>query len=174
MLLVGARRQMDRGNASDVDAELWTTLLDDIVAYDPAEMLVVAEAGVRLSALRKRLAEGGQEWPVDAPDDATVGGIVAEGSDPLRRLHVGLLRDTIVEMECVTGDGRRIKSGARTVKNVTGFDVHRLVTGSLGTLACITQVALKVRPLPTPRCRAPAGRGARGTAPRRLAARGIS
>jgi glycolate oxidase FAD binding subunit len=51
-------------------------------------------------------------------------------------------------MECVTGDGRRVKSGARTVKNVTGFDVHRLVTGSLGTLACITQVALKVRPLP--------------------------
>jgi glycolate oxidase FAD binding subunit len=148
VLLVGGRRQMDRGNPTEVDAELWTTLLDEIVAYDPAEMLVVAEAGVRLGALRKRLAEGGQEWPVDAPDDATVGGVIAEGSDPVRRLNAGLLRDTVVEMECVTGDGRRVKSGARTVKNVTGFDVHRLVTGSLGTLACITQVALKVRPLP--------------------------
>jgi glycolate oxidase FAD binding subunit len=148
VLLVGARRQMDRGNPSDVDAELWTTLLDDIVAYDPAEMLVVVEAGVRLGSLRGRLVEGGQEWPVDAPDDATVGGVIADGADPVRRLRVGLLRDTVVEMECVTGDGRRVKSGARTVKNVTGFDVHRLVTGSLGTLACITQVALKVRPLP--------------------------
>jgi glycolate oxidase FAD binding subunit len=148
VLLVGARRQMDRGNPSDIDAELWTTLLDQVVAYDPAEMLVVAEAGVRLGALRKHLGEGGQEWPVDAPDDATVGGVIADGADPVRRLRVGLLRDMVVEMECVTGDGRRVKSGARTVKNVTGFDVHRLVTGSLGTLACITQVALKVRPLP--------------------------
>jgi glycolate oxidase FAD binding subunit len=58
------------------------------------------------------------------------------------------MRDTVVEMEVVTGDGRLIKSGARTVKNVTGYDVHRLLTGSLGTLGVIVQVALKVRPLP--------------------------
>ena len=72
------------------------------------------------------LAEGGQEWPVDAPDDATVGGVIAAGVSSFRRLRVGHVRDTVVEMELVRGDGRLVKSGARTVKNVTGFDVHRL------------------------------------------------
>lgn len=148
VLLVGGRRHVDKGNPSDVDAELWTTLLDEVVAYDPAEMLAVVEAGMRLRDLRRLLAEGGQEWPVDEPDDATVGGVIAAGVDPIRRLRVGLLRDTVVEMDVVTGDGRRIRSGACTVKNVTGYDVHRLLTGSLGTLGCIGQVALKVRPLP--------------------------
>src|SRR5204862_95833 len=56
--------------------------------------------------------------------------------------------DTVAELELVTGDGRLVRSGARTVKNVTGYDVHRLATGSLGTLGAIVQVALKVRPLP--------------------------
>lgn len=148
MLLVGGRTQMDRGNPAEVDAELWTTLLDRVVAYDPAEMIVVAEAGVRLRDLRGLLAEAGQEWPVDADGDATVGGVIAAGADPVRQLRVGLLRDSVVETVVATGDGRTIRSGARTVKNVTGFDLHRLVTGSLGTLACITTAALRVRPLP--------------------------
>ncbi|MGE5226937.1 MAG: FAD-binding protein [Planctomycetaceae bacterium] len=148
VLLVGGRQHIDKGNPSDVDAELWTTYLDDVVAYDSAEMLAVVEAGMRIHDLATVLHEAGQEWPVDAPPDATVGGVIAAGADPLRRLRVGLMRDTVVEMTVVTGDGRRVTSGARTVKNVTGFDVHRLLTGSLGTLGCICQVALKVRPLP--------------------------
>ncbi|MGZ4110125.1 MAG: FAD-binding oxidoreductase, partial [Actinomycetota bacterium] len=139
VLLVGGRRHIDKGNPSEVDAELWTTLLDDVVAYDPAEMLAVVEAGMRINDLAALLGEAGQEWPVDAPPDATVGGVIAAGIDPLRRLRVGLMRDTVVEMTVVTGDGRRVTSGARTVKNVTGFDVHRLLTGSLGTLGCIGQ-----------------------------------
>jgi glycolate oxidase FAD binding subunit len=148
VLIVGGRTEMDRGNPCEVDVELWTTLLDRVIAYDPAEMIVVAESGVRLRDLRRVLAEGGQEWPVDADEDATVGGVIAAGADPVRQLRVGLLRDSVLETEVVTGDGRRIRSGARTVKNVTGFDLHRLVTGSLGTLACITSAALRVRPLP--------------------------
>jgi glycolate oxidase FAD binding subunit len=148
VLIVGGRRHIDKGDPSQVDAELWTTVLDDRVAYDPAEMLCVVEAGMRIHDLTSMLAEGGQEWPVDAPDDATVGGVIASGVTTIRQLRVGTMRDTIVEMEVVTGDGRLIKSGARTVKNVTGYDVHRLLTGSLGTLGVIIQVALKVRPLP--------------------------
>jgi glycolate oxidase FAD binding subunit len=97
------------------------------------------------------LAEGGQEWPVDAPPGATVGGVIAAGVSSPRRLRVGHVRDTVVELELVTGDGRAIRSGARTVKNVTGYDIHRLVTGSLGTLGVVVQVALKVRPLPQAR-----------------------
>lgn len=148
MLVIGGRRHIDKGNPSKVDAELWTTQLDQVVAYDPAEMMVVVQAGMRCSALAEILAEHGQEWPADAPPDATVGGVIASGSSSSRRLRVGALRDTVVEMALVTADGRVVHSGARTVKNVTGYDLHRLATGSLGTLGVITQVALKVRPLP--------------------------
>jgi glycolate oxidase FAD binding subunit len=142
---------MDRGNPTDVDAELWMTQLDRVIAYDPAEMLAVVEAGIRVGELERVLAAGGQEWPVDAPADATVGGVIAAGVSSPRRLRVGHVRDTVVELELVTGDGRLIRSGARTVKNVTGFDIHRLATGSLGTLGVIVQVAVKVRPLPQAR-----------------------
>ena len=107
VLVVGGRTHIDKGNPVDVDAELWTTLLDGVVAYDPAEMLVVVDAGIRLRDLRLLLAEGGQEWPVDGSDDATVGGVIAAAIDPIRQLRVGRMRDTVVEMEVVTGDGRR-------------------------------------------------------------------
>jgi glycolate oxidase FAD binding subunit len=148
VLLVGGRMHLDKGDPCEIDAELWTTMLDELVAYDPAEMLAVVEAGMRVGDLRATLAEGGQEWPVDAPDTATVGGVIAAGVSSPRRLRVGHVRDTVVELELVTGDGRAVRSGARTVKNVTGFDVHRLATGSLGMLGAIVQVALKLRPLP--------------------------
>ncbi len=147
LLPIGGRRHIDKGNPSEIDAELWTTQLDDMIAYDPAEMLAVVGAGVRLGTLRTVLAEGGQEWPVDAPDDATVGGVIAAGISSPRRLRVGAMRDSVVELTAVTGDGRSITSGARTVKNVSGYDVHRLMTGSLGTLGVIVSAALKVLPM---------------------------
>ena len=172
LLVVGGRRHVDKGNPSEVDAELWTTQLDRLVAYEPAEMIAVVEAGMRIGELDRILADGGQEWPSDAPADATVGGVLASGASSPRRLKVGALRDTVLEAEIVTGDGRLVRSGARTVKNVTGYDLHKLVVGSLGTLGVIVQVAIKVRPLPharpdapvrgRPRARAGArGRGAR-------------
>jgi glycolate oxidase FAD binding subunit len=148
LLPVGGRRHIDRGNPTEFDAELWTTQLDAVVAYDSAEMLVVVEAGMRVGALQALLAEGGQEWAVDAPLEATVGGVIAAGVSSPRRRRVGVMRDSVVELTAVTGDGRRITSGARTVKNVSGYDLHRLMAGSLGTLGVIVQVALKVRPLP--------------------------
>jgi glycolate oxidase FAD binding subunit len=151
LLVVGGRRHLDKGNPSEVDAELWTTQLDRLVSYHPPEMIAVVEAGMRVRELRRVLADGGQEWPSDAPDDSTVGGVIASGASSVRRLKVGSLRDTVLEVEAVTGDGRIVKSGARTVKNVTGYDLHKAIAGSLGTLAVIVQVALKVRPLPRAR-----------------------
>lgn len=151
LLVVGGRRHLDKGNPAELDAELWTTQLDRLIAYEPAEMIVVAEAGMRMGELGRILAAGGQEWPADAPEDATIGGVLASGASSARRLKVGALRDTVLEAEVVTGDGRFIRSGARTVKNVTGYDLHKLVVGSLGTLGVIVQVALKVRPLPETR-----------------------
>jgi glycolate oxidase FAD binding subunit len=153
VLVVGGRTHTDKGNPCEVDAEVWTTMLDEVAAYEPAEMIAVVEAGMRVGDLQGRLADGGQEWPVDAPHDATVGGVIATGVSSFRRLKVGHVRDTVVELELVTGDGRLLRSGARTVKNVTGFDIHRLATGSLGTLGVIVQVALKLRPLPQARRR---------------------
>ena len=96
-----------QGEPGEVDAELWTTSLDRVVAYDPAEMLCVVEAGMRLGELRRLLADGGQEWPVDEPDDATVGGVIAADVPLPRQLRVGCLRDTVVEMASspATGDG---------------------------------------------------------------------
>ena len=149
--IVGGRTHGDKGNPCEVDMELSTSGLDRVIAYDPAEMLAVVEGGMRIGDLRRVLAEGGQEWPADAPDDATVGGTIATASSSPRRLRMGPLRDTIVEMELVTGDGRLLRSGARTVKSVAGYDLHRLATGSLGTLGAIVQVAVKVRPLPKAR-----------------------
>ena len=149
--IVGNRTHVDRGNPCEVDEEMSTAGLDQIVAYDPAEMLAVVEAGMRVGALRQVLAEGGQEWAADAPDDATVGGTIAVAASSPRRLRMGPLRDTVVEIVLVTGDGRVVRSGARTVKSVQGYDLHRLATGSLGTLGAIVQVAVKVRPLPRAR-----------------------
>lgn len=147
LLVVGGRRHIDKGNPCEVDVELWTTQLDALVAYEPAEMITVVEPGMRIGALNRLLAEGGQGWPSDAPEDATVGGVIASDASSARRLKVGALRDTVIEAEMVTGDGRFVRSGARTVKNVAGYDLHKLVAGSLGTLAVIVQVALKVRPV---------------------------
>lgn len=147
-LIVGGRQDMGRATPRATAAELWTTQLDRMVAYDPAEMLAVVEAGMRIHDLASLLADGDQEWPVDAHPDATVGGVIATGVSGMRRLRTGLMRDSVVELELVTGDGRLIRSGARTVKNVTGFDVHRLATGAFGSLGAIVQVAIKVRPRP--------------------------
>jgi len=159
LLVAGGRAHIDKGNPCEVDAELWTTMLDELVAYEPAEMVAVVGAGMRVGDLARALAEHGQEWPVDAPPQATVGGVIAAGASSPRRLSVGAVRDTVLEVELVTGDGRLVRSGARTVKNVTGYDVHKLVVGSLGTLGVIVRVALKVRPLPAARrtVRAPGG-----------------
>jgi glycolate oxidase FAD binding subunit len=148
LLIVGGRRHIDKGNAVEVDAELWTTQLDRLVEYEPAEMIAVVEAGVRVGDLAATLAEGGQEWPADAPPDATVGGVIGAAVTSPRRLRVGAVRDTVLEVDVVTGDGRLVRGGARTVKNVTGYDLPRLMAGSLGTLGVLVQAALKVRPLP--------------------------
>ena len=76
-----------QGQPLEVDAELWTTQLDRLVAYEPAEMIAVVEAGMRVGELERILAEGGQEWPSDAPNDATVGGVIASGASSPRRLR---------------------------------------------------------------------------------------
>ncbi len=151
LLPVGGRTHLDRGEPTEIEAELSTTNLDRLVSYEPAEMIAVVEAGMRVGELSETLARAGQEWAVDAPPQATVGGVIASGTSSPRRLRVGHVRDTVLEVQLVTGDGRIVRGGGRTVKNVTGYDLPRLLTGSLGTLGVIVQVALKLRPRPATR-----------------------
>jgi glycolate oxidase FAD binding subunit len=151
LLIVGGRHHMDKGNPCEVDAEVWTTMLDGVIAYDPAELLITVAGGMRCGDLARVLADHGQEWPVDAPCDATVGGVIASGTSSTRRLRVGHVRESVVAMELLTGDGRSVRSGAKTVKNSTGYDLRRLFAGSLGTLGVIVEVTLKVQPMPETR-----------------------
>ena len=159
LLVVGGRTHLDKGNPSPVTAELDLTGLDGLVEHHPAEMLVVVEAGMRCGRLGELLAGHGQEWPVDAPAEATVGGVIAAAASSPRRLRVGPVRDLVLEVELLTGGGRWVRAGGRTVKNVSGYDLCRLMTGSLGTLGVIVQVALKLRPLPSARRTIVAGAG---------------
>src|SRR5262249_59784978 len=92
-------------------------------------------------------AAAGQHCPIDARDAAaTVGGVLAVGLSGPRRLRYGPLRNRLLEVHFVTADGRRIKGGGRTVKNVSGYDVARLLVGSFGTLGVIVQVTLRCEP----------------------------
>jgi glycolate oxidase FAD binding subunit len=102
-----------------------------------------------VAILADALAAAGQECVRDLRDPAaTVGGAVAAGVSGLRRLRYGPLRDRVLEVRFVTGDARVVKGGGPTVKNVTGYDLPRLLVGSLGTLGVITRVILRCQPRP--------------------------
>ena len=120
-----------------------------IVDVQPSDMTVTVRAGTSFTELDAALGEHGQECPLDPLDPrATIGGIVAAGLSGWRRLGLGPLRDALLEVRFVTADGREVRGGGPTVKNVTGYDLPRLFVGSLGTLGVITQLILRTRPRP--------------------------
>jgi glycolate oxidase FAD binding subunit len=124
--------------------------MNQVLAYDPRDLTLGVEPGVRIEDLLRVLAEQKQFLPLAVPfaDRATVGGIVAaNSSSPLRHFYGGV-RDFCLGMEFVTGEGVISKGGGRVVKNVTGYDLHKLLIGSLGTLAVITRVNFRTFPLP--------------------------
>jgi glycolate oxidase FAD binding subunit len=126
------------------------TGLDRVIAYDPGDLTLSVEAGVPLRKLSGVLAERGQFLPLAVPffARATVGGTIASGMDsPLRQFY-GTARDYILGIEFLTGEGTPAKSGGRVVKNVTGYDLHKLMIGSLGTLGVMTQINFRTFPLP--------------------------
>ena len=117
-----------------------------VVAHLPAEMIVRVRAGTRLDELAGELAAGGQRVALEGPPDATVGGVVSVGQSGFRRLGLGPVRDAVLEVTAVNSRGELIRSGAPLVKNVTGYDLCRLLTGSLGTLALVAEVVLRCLP----------------------------
>jgi len=144
---VGARTQWETGNPADDATELRAPA--GVARYEPEDLTVTVGAGTSCAELDAVLAERGQECPLDPRDpNATVGGVIACGLSGLRRLRHGPLRDHLLEVRFVTGDGRLVKGGGPTVKNVTGYDLPRLFVGSFGTLGVIAQVTLRCRPRP--------------------------
>jgi glycolate oxidase FAD binding subunit len=124
--------------------------MNRVLAYDPRDLTLGVEPGIPVENLLHTLSEQKQFLPLAAPflDRATVGGVVAaNSSSPLRHAYGGI-RDYCLGMEFVTGDGVVSKAGGRVVKNVTGYDLHKLLIGSLGTLAVITRVNFRTFPLP--------------------------
>jgi glycolate oxidase FAD binding subunit len=120
-----------------------------VVSYEPGDMTICVGAGTTVEELAVALAAEGQECALDPRDSAaTVGGTIAAGLSGLRRPRVGPLRDQVLEVRFVTGDGRLVRGGGPTVKNVTGYDLPRLLVGSLGTLGVLTRVILRCRPIP--------------------------
>jgi glycolate oxidase FAD binding subunit len=121
-----------------------------VIDYPARDMTVTVEAGIRVAELQKLLATGGQRLPVDIPqaEQATLGGAIATNTSGPRRYGNGTLRDYVIGVSAVDGHGTAFKAGGRVVKNVAGYDFCKLLTGSLGTLAVITHVTLKVKPRP--------------------------
>jgi glycolate oxidase FAD binding subunit len=145
---IGGGRHLELGNRPRrVDALLCTSRLAQI-EFEPAEGVCHAGAGVRFGALRARVAQAGWELPLDAPDDASVGGAIAAAAIGPRTQGFGAPRDVVLGLEVVLGSGERTRCGGRVVKNVTGYDLPKLYTGSQGALGVIEGAWLRLRPRP--------------------------
>ncbi len=146
---IGGRTSLDFGGAAPpAGQQLDLTGLSRIVDYTPRDMTIVVEAGIRMADLAATLAAEQQQLPIDVPRaaDATLGGVAATNWTGPRRLGHGTMRDYVIGIHAVDGRGVAFKGGGRVVKNVAGYDFCKLLTGSLGTLGVITQLALKVKP----------------------------
>jgi len=151
---MGGETSIDFGlPASRPGVGLSTTGLDRVIDYPARDMTITVESGVRLADLNAVLGAERQEVPWDVPAAAlaTVGGIIATNFNGARRYGCGAIRDHLIGVTAVDGRGVTFHGGGRVVKNVAGYDFCKLLCGSLGTLAIITQVTLKVRPLPEKR-----------------------
>jgi glycolate oxidase FAD binding subunit len=133
---------------------LSTRNLTGIPLYAPQELIVSARAGTTVAELEATLAEGGQNLIAEPPDLSgllgdgvpTIGGVVAANLSGPRRVAWGAMRDHVMGVRAVNGAGELIRSGGRVLKNVTGLDLCKLLTGSHGTLAVLTEITLKVLP----------------------------
>ena len=128
-----------------------TTAYSGIIAYDPTELVVTARAGTSLREIGKALSEKNQMLAFEPPRFdglATIGGIVASGLSGPRRQAVGSVRDFVLGAVLMDGKADVMHFGGQVMKNVAGYDVSRLLTGSMGTLGLILEVSIKVLPRP--------------------------
>jgi glycolate oxidase FAD binding subunit len=152
----GSKASIGRPVTADVALDMG--LLSGVVDYAPAELVLTARAGTPLAEIEAALDEADQRLAFEPPDYApllgavagasTLGGMIAANASGPRRLVAGAARDHFLGFEAVSGRGEAFKAGGKVVKNVTGYDLSKLVAGSWGTLCVLTEVTLKVMPRP--------------------------
>lgn len=137
------------GDPAKPDLVMSTEHLGEVEAWEPDDLTIVVGTGATLDRVEAMLAERNQTMVMpERCEGATVGGVVAAGVSSLRRGRLYGTRERVLEVTMVTGDGRLVRSGGRVVKNVTGYDIHRLVVGAFGSLGVIVSVCLKLLPAP--------------------------
>ncbi|MBB4287045.1 glycolate oxidase subunit GlcE [Roseospira goensis] len=160
--LRGHGTKSDIGRPANTSHVLDLSAIAGLVDYTPNELVLTARAGTPLSEIQAALDDAGQMLAFEPPDwrgllgqpdgpdapSGTLGGLVACNLAGPRRLSAGAARDHVLGVQGVSGRGEAFKSGGRVVKNVTGFDFSKLLTGSFGTLAALTELSLKVMPRP--------------------------
>ena len=147
----GSGTKLGIGNLpQQLDLVLATTRLNSVVEYEPADLTVTVEAGIRLKDLQTELAKHRQYLAMNPPyaDRCTLGGIVAANASGSLRLRHGTARNQVLGLRVVRADGAVVKSGGKVVKNVAGYDLNKLYIGAFGTLGIITEVTLKLSPIP--------------------------
>jgi glycolate oxidase FAD binding subunit len=133
-----------------LDAVLRTGRLDRIVEHAPSDQIIVVEAGLTLHGLQRAVASHGQRLALDPPlpERRTIGGLVATNAFGPRRTRHGTLRDLVIGVSLVRADGAVARGGGKVVKNVAGFDLPKMMIGSLGTLGLVATVTFRLHPLP--------------------------
>lgn len=145
----GAGSLMALGNLPNrYDLMLSTVKLDRMIEYEPADLTIAVGAGMTLGRIQELLREHGQFLPIDGPQEATIGGLLAVGFAGPSQYGYGRPRDWLLGCRIALVDGTVVRAGGRVVKNVAGYDLTRMVVGSLGTLGVFGEVTLKVAPLP--------------------------
>ncbi len=156
--IIGGGSKSRLGRCAPQGQALSTLALSGVTLYEPDELVLSARAGTNLNEIEALVERHGQQLafePIDygplfgaERDGATIGGVVAVNASGPRRIKAGAARDHVLGFRCVTGRGELVKSGGRVMKNVTGYDLSKLVCGSYGTLALLTEITLKVLPKP--------------------------
>ena len=145
----GAATKLRWGAPPDrLDVVLDMTEVDQLVEHAAGDLIAVVEAGRRLDTLQNDLGSAGQRLAVDLARSGTVGGLVATASTGPGRLHYGPVRDLVIGTTMVRADGVIARAGGKVVKNVAGYDLGKLLTGSFGTVGVIVSVAFRLHPIP--------------------------